>query len=157
MCFTYVYLLICTYSYISKLPKQSTCCICTKLTWNRFDWINGHFILQRPILTEHFRSTGVLMGQQHVWTAGSHQQSCYCPSASQGALQGSVGGEGTRTPLSGVGVGLCVAALRWPAGLGHVRRTEPLPPAGWRWLCAARPALLRSTAGAEGRSRSKVT
>lgn len=111
------------------------------------------------------------MGQQHVWTAGSYQQSCYCPSAGQGALQGVWGGAiaGQLSVLQSLvtdwqwwwswwgAVGLCVAALRWPAGLGRVRRPEPLPPAGWRGLRAARPALLRSAAGAESRSRSKVT
>lgn len=30
---------------------------------------------------------GVLMGQQHVWTAGSRQQSCYSASAGKGAFR----------------------------------------------------------------------
>lgn len=114
--------------------------------------------------TLHVRSTGVLMGQQHVWTAGPRQQSSYCPSAGQGALQEGAGQSkmamlqlfltGGRAAAA---AGLCVAALWRPAGLGRVRRPEPLPPAGWRGLRAARPALLRSAAGAEGGSRSEVT
>lgn len=88
-----------------------------------FNVLLYHLIL--PVLTQPFCSTGVLMGQQHVWTAGSHQQSCYCPSAGQGALQEVEGGEQEHHcwPVdrvvvaldrlaAGLGdVGLCVAAL----------------------------------------------
>lgn len=44
--------------------------------------------LRRSEQNQHLCSTGVFMGQQHVWTAGSRQQSRYCPSAGQGVLQG---------------------------------------------------------------------